>query len=77
MKTSFTAAVAALLIAPTLAVAAPDGRAGMMFDRLDADGDGRITAAERSDIRDRMFNRLDADSDGVVTRAEAEERRTR
>lgn len=56
-------------------------RAGAMFDRADADGDGRLTAAELMaggggmrggmDIG-RMFDRLDSDGDSAISREEAE-----
>lgn len=50
-------------------------RAGRMFDRLDADGDGRLGAAEvmtgQMGNGMQMFDRLDADGDGVITRDEA------
>jgi Ca2+-binding EF-hand superfamily protein len=58
-------------------------RAAAMFDRADADGDGRLTAAELMtgggmrggpDIG-RMFDRLDRDGDGAITRDEAAEAR--
>ena len=56
-------------------------RAGARFDRADADGDGRLTAAELMaggggmrggmDIG-RMFDRLDSDGDSAISREEAE-----
>ncbi|SEA53447.1 EF-hand domain-containing protein [Rubrimonas cliftonensis] len=49
--------------------------AGLGFDRIDADGDGAIDAAEASAagerMAERMMARLDADGDGAVTRDEA------
>lgn len=59
------AAAGALLAAAVAAVAAPSlARTGPPgdFARLDADGDGRVTAAELA--------RLDADHDGAVSLAE-------
>jgi len=52
-------------------------RAGEMFDRMDADGDGKVTVAEamtapRGRGMDAMFDPIDADGDGVITKAEAE-----
>ncbi len=42
-----------------------------MFDRFDADGDGRITRTEVAAARAARIAALDADGDGVVTRNEA------
>ncbi|MFN3615719.1 MAG: EF-hand domain-containing protein, partial [Rubrimonas sp.] len=51
-------------------------RAARMFERLDRDGDGLLSAEElaprRPERRAAMFDRIDADGDGVVTREEAE-----
>jgi Ca2+-binding EF-hand superfamily protein len=70
----------AIAFARAEAAARAEWRAGVMFDRADADGDGRLTAAELMagggmpggmDFG-RMFERLDRDGDGAVSRAEAE-----
>jgi Ca2+-binding EF-hand superfamily protein len=51
-------------------------RAARIFERLDADGDGLLSAEElaprRPERRAAMFDRIDADGDGVITREEAE-----
>jgi Ca2+-binding EF-hand superfamily protein len=54
--------------------AAADGRdrpyAVQAFQRLDADGDGRLSFAEFAASDQRLFARLDTNKDGVVTRDE-------
>lgn len=50
-------------------------RQARMFDRLDANDDGYISADEHASAdkrMDRMFNRIDSDGDGVITEAERE-----
>lgn len=49
------------------------------FERMDADGDGFVTAEEMESVEgrrgkrgDRMFDRIDTDGDGVLTEAERE-----
>jgi Ca2+-binding EF-hand superfamily protein len=74
------AAMMAIVPSGTLDVlAAPtpsDSSAGSseLFDRLDANGDGRVTAAEVSAERQRLFTRLvrkaDADGDRALSREE-------
>lgn len=67
-------AVAALLhAADPSAQAGPraEGRwADRMFERLDADGDGRVTRAEADAMRGAMLRRADRDGDGLITEAE-------
>lgn len=41
-----------------------------LFERLDADRDGRVSLAEVTAARLQRFDRLDANKDGVVTREE-------
>lgn len=45
----------------------PGARAGAMFDRLDTDKDGKISAAEWKAAGDALFARLDKNGDGAVT----------
>lgn len=51
-------------------------RAARMFERMDADGDGLLSAEELAPRRPEraaaMFDRMDADGDGVISREEAE-----
>lgn len=42
-----------------------------LFDRVDADKDGRLTRTEAQTAADSLFARLDANADGVVNREEA------
>ncbi len=70
-------AVAAALTLTLLGVAlAYAGELGFMgeaiFDRIDANHDGVISADEAKAARERMFDKIDADHDGVVTAAEFE-----
>ncbi len=52
------------------------GGRGAMFERMDADGDGKLSAAEFPG-REEMFARLDADGDGFVSREEMQAMRGR
>ncbi len=45
-------------------------QAGKMFDRADADRDGKLTLAEFASREEKYFARLDKNHDGVVTRDE-------
>ena len=45
-------------------------RAEAMFDRLDANHDGKLDPADRGAMRGKMFDRLDANHDGTISRAE-------
>lgn len=80
-KISLILAVGLTLGAGTLALAQKDGARGdrgqKMFDRVDADSDGRITAAEAQAFRDERFRRLDANADGQVTKAEMQDARSK
>lgn len=79
-KMIVTTAIAALaLSAPALADQhGHDGmdddvkHGGRMFDRLDANNDGKVDRLEIEQARDAHFARFDADGDGRVTEAEFE-----
>ena len=45
-------------------------RKGMQARLVDADGDGKVTAAEHAAFVDKMFKMMDADGDGAITEAE-------
>ena len=45
----------------------PAKRLNKHFDRLDANGDGRLAMAELSRVADRMFKRADRNKDGYIT----------
>ncbi|MGE4219463.1 MAG: EF-hand domain-containing protein [Alphaproteobacteria bacterium] len=76
MKTraKLTLLATALLVLPGVAAAKSDGdrpnRFDQMFKAVDANGDGRITAAEESAYREARFKTLDANGDGVVSAEE-------
>ncbi|MEM8761804.1 MAG: hypothetical protein AAGE83_16015, partial [Pseudomonadota bacterium] len=61
-------AVGALALAP-VAKAQESGK----FDRADANGDGRVTAAEAAAVNAARDARLDRDGDGRISLAEAEQ----
>ncbi|WP_260583578.1 EF-hand domain-containing protein [Sphingopyxis sp. PET50] len=84
-KISFLTLGAALVAVPVLAAPGADGnapatraeaqaKATAMFAKLDANGDGKLDAADRAAKRAEMqakaFERLDADKDGNVSKAE-------
>lgn len=43
---------------------------GSLFDRADADGDGKVTRAEYVTAREAQFGRMDRNGDGVVSKAD-------
>ncbi|SIN86561.1 EF-hand domain-containing protein [Vannielia litorea] len=55
-----------------LCLAAPALAQGQGFDRIDSNGDGRISRAEVDTLRLMIFDRMDADGNAVLTRAEVE-----
>ena len=73
-KIGFTAFVSALGLAVTLvpmtAMAKQGERAELIFEELDADGDGQVTKAEIEAHRINRFTTADADGDGFLTRDE-------
>ena len=62
----------AVLALASGAALANDNRGGRMFDRVDADKDGRISAAEARAFGDQRFQKMDVDGSGTVTLAEME-----
>jgi Ca2+-binding EF-hand superfamily protein len=74
MKTLLISAAAMVLTAG--AAHAQQQHAGRGFEAMDADKDGRVSAAEFQKVRGErlagMFARVDTDKDGRVTAAEAE-----
>ena len=75
--------VAASMVLATAGIgtawAFPGGQAGgsrgpqAMFERFDADGDGRVTREEVEAFRSERFDEMDADGDGRVTLDEMRE----
>lgn len=45
-------------------------RSGRMFERMDANKDGKLDAADREARRAAVFDRIDANKDGMISRAE-------
>lgn len=82
-KTTLAAGFAALAIG-SVAVAAPGAmkdkgpqtlaqaqtKAAAMFERMDANKDGKLDAADRAARRAQHFAKLDANKDGAISRAE-------
>ncbi len=67
------AALTLTLLGVALAYADDLGFMGeAIFDRIDTNHDGVISAEEAEAARGRMFDKIDADHDGVVTAAEFE-----
>jgi Ca2+-binding EF-hand superfamily protein len=73
---SMLAALACLVAAP-LAANAQEEPGGRILKLLDKDGDGTISKAEVTAMREKMFAKLDANSDGLVDRDEIEDARER
>lgn len=72
-KTPILALILAAAFVAGPAMAKDGGqRAERMFERLDVDGDGRISKAEADERRAAGFARMDANGDGAVTREEQE-----
>lgn len=57
--------------------AGPAALAGALFQRLDADGDGRVTQSEMTEARRAGFARADANGDGVLSASEIAARQER
>ena len=54
----------------TVSRADAEARAGTMFDRMDANHDGKLDAADRAAQIGAQFDRMDADHNGALTRDE-------
>lgn len=71
MKTNvLVAGASAIVLIAGIAIAQSGGHGGPRFQRVDADGDGRISEAESEAFRAERFRKLDADGDGFVTKEE-------
>ena len=78
MKTQIflLAAIVGILVAGSAYAAANEAGGNPQrnrFERLDADGNGRVDRQEFARGGDVMFGRLDADGDGAITLAEVED----
>ena len=72
LKTVLAASALALALAAPAAAQqaklAQQGQGGKMFQRIDTDGDGRISQEEAQVPRDKRFNAMDLDGDGAIGR---------
>ena len=74
-KMTVMAAVAAVMMAATPALAEEDGnmaaekknRGAVMFERMDADSDGKVSLEEFLAAHKERFKKIDADGDGYLT----------
>jgi len=78
MKKLFLAAVAigALSIAATAAIAdnhGGEGHKGKMMEKVDTDGDGKISKAEFMAKHESKFMKMDVDGDGFISKEEMKE----
>lgn len=65
---SLLLAVTAFAAAGTVQAQARDG--SRAFERMDGNGDGVVTQAEVTALREKAFERLDADGDGMISAQE-------
>lgn len=70
MKKIILGSAAGLIVTLTTAAAFADQHGGRGFDRMDKNGDGKITAEEMSDMHADMMAEADANGDGAITREE-------
>lgn len=72
------AAIAAAVTLPSMVYASMDKKEGhrfnveQMFEKHDANKDGKLTKDEMPERASKMFDRVDQDKDGAITKAEAE-----
>lgn len=72
MKTASVALATMLLGAAAFAAHAQPVTGAGLLDRLDTDGDGRITLDEATAARQTIFDRIDRNGDGSVDETEIE-----
>ena len=72
-QTAIVIGLGLALVVGGAAMADGGKRAQKMFDRLDVNGDGRITQEEAQGLRDQRFARMDANGDGRVTLSEMQD----
>ena len=78
MKTKvLVAGVSVAVLIAGIAIAQVSVHGERKFQRIDTDGDGRISNAESEAFRADRFRKLDADADGFVTKAEMPDRKKR
>ncbi|MCB9990780.1 MAG: hypothetical protein H6867_05305 [Rhodospirillales bacterium] len=73
-KWFLAAAVAALMIAPMAHAEGPGkgdgGHKGKMLEKMDSDGDGKVSRAEFIEAHEQRFTEIDADGDGFASAEE-------
>ena len=70
MKKTLIAAACIIGVAATAATVSAKPRGGDRFDKMDANGDGIVTAAEMDARQDALIDAADANGDGGVTAEE-------
>ena len=68
-------AALALLGAPVALADHHGGKGGKMFERMDTDGDGKISSTEHIAASQERFTKLDSNGDGFITKDEAKDAR--
>lgn len=64
-----------LVMSPAYSAGGRDG--SRLFDRMDSNGDGTITAAESQSQREAMFEKMDANDDGMISAEERDKMKSR
>jgi hypothetical protein len=62
-----TVALACLFALGTASIALAHGGRGKHFEKLDANGDGKVTKAEHARAAEARFSEMDTNKDGVLT----------